>query len=255
MRLTLAFATFAALLAFAAPAAAQDKAADIVRAALEQNSTGLQVGVGTLTLTTEDSSGARKLRHLAFKGANTPEGRRTLVRLLSPEEVKGQSFLFREVRQGDDQVYWYLPAFGATRRISGGQKRGSFMGTHFTFADLESRDIQDAAYRSLPDAKVGELPCYVIEATPRGESDYARIVLSIRRDDRMLLKARFYDKAGAELKTLFIEKVDTAGERRYVKQMVLRPQAGGYTRITIDTLDPGRAPTEAELTPEALINE
>lgn len=243
------------LLAAPSPAAAQEKADAIVRAAIDQNTTGLQAGVGTLTLTSEDTSGARKLRQLAFKGASTPEGRRTLIRLLAPEDVRGQAFLFQEIKEGDDLVYSYLPAFGATRRISGGQKRGAFMGTHFTFADLESRDIQDATYKTLKDEKLGDAECHVIEATPRGESDYSRIVLTIRKQDRTLLKARFYDKAGNEAKTLFVEKLDKSGDQRYVKQLVLRPREGGYTRITVDAIDLQAKPSAAELSPEALANE
>jgi len=246
-----------AIVGVGAPASAQESADAIVHAAIDNNSTGFQSGVGRMTVLTEDKGGDRKERVILFKGASGPAGRRTLVRLLAPDEVKGQAFLFREVKDAEDQVYWYLPAFGVTRRISGGQKKGSFMGTHFTFADLESRDIKEATYKKLPDDKIATAEVYVIEARPKhaDDSDYGKVVLFIRKTDRMLLKARFFDKAGAELKTMFIEKLDKSGEHRYVKQMTLRPADGGLTRMTIDAVDFDAPLSDVEFTPEALSNE
>lgn len=244
-----------AVLLAAPEARGDDSAESIVKRALDQNSTGLQAGVGNMTVMTENKAGDKKKRVLSFKGKGGAAGRRTLIRLLEPEEVAGQAFLFVEVLGGEDQVHWYLPAFGVTRRIQGGQKRGAFMGTHFTYADLESRDIKDAAHTMLPAEKVGAQDAYVIESKPKGDSEYSKVVLYIRKSDDMLLKARFFDASGAESKVLFIEKIDSQKGERYVSQMTLRPKAGGYTRLTVNSIELGADVPDVVFSPQALANE
>ena len=241
------------------PAMAEETAQEIVEAAVDRNSTGFQVGVGEMTLFMENKAGDKKVRKLHVSSKQTSDGlQRILVRLLSPDEVKGQAFLFKEVRGAEDLVYWYLPAFGGPpRRISGDGKRGSFMGTHLSFSDVESRDVKDANYKRLPSQSIGEHEVHVIEAIPKkgDDSDYGKVVLYIRKTDKMPLKIRFYGKRGKEAKVLFTEKIDKRGDRTYVKQMTVRPVEGGFTRLTVDAIDFDKEIPDVLFTPEALANE
>jgi len=131
---------------FAVSASAEEPTAQqIVDKALDQNAMGFQSGKAQLSLTIEDARKDRRVRKLEVKSKNVGELARTLVTLTEPKEVRGQAFLFAE-QKGEDDVWMYLPAFKVTRRIEGGQKNGSFLGSHFTYADLESRDLKDADY-------------------------------------------------------------------------------------------------------------
>ena len=247
----------AALLLAASTAAAGDSADDIINDALDTNATSFQSGIAQMTLITEDKAGDRKTRRLATTTKDTGEGQRSLVRLLEPDEVKGQAFLFKENKAGEDMVYWYLPAFGVTRRIAGEGKKGSFMGTHMTYADFESRDIKDATYKRLKDEKIGTTEVFVIEATPKktADSDYGKVVVYVRKSDRIPLKVRFFDKSGQPAKVLFVEKLDKQGERTIVKQMTIRPASGGFTRLIVDAIDLDKDIPDVLFTPEALANE
>ena len=249
--------TFLLLCAVVVPAAAEETAQSIIDAAIDKNATGFQTGIGQLTITTEDKGGDAKTRRLQVRSKRGDDGQRTLVKLLAPDEVKGQGFLFKEVKGGEDLVYWYLPAFGVTRRISGEGKKGRFMGTHLTYADLESRDVRDGTYLRLPDEKIGAFEVYVIAATPnkKSDSDYSKVVMYVRKEDKMPLKVKFFDRAGKEDKVIFTEKIDTQGDRTYVKQMTVRPAAGGFTRLTVDAIDFERVIPEVVFTPESLANE
>ncbi len=236
---------------------AEETAKSIIDAAVDKNATGFQSGIGQLTLTTEDKGGDAKTRKLQVRSKRGDEGQRTMVKLLAPDEVKGQGFLFKEVKDGEDLVYWYLPAFGVTRRISGEGKKGRFMGTHLTYADLESRDVRDGTYLRRPDEKIGAFEVYVVEATPAkgSDSDYSKVVMYVRKTDKMPLKVKFFDRAGKEDKVIFTEKIDTQGDRTYVKQMTVRPAAGGFTRLTVDAIDFERSIPDVVFTPESLANE
>ncbi len=217
---------------------------EIIDKSLDQNAMGFQAGKAQLTLKIEDSSGDSRVRKLDVKSKKLNDLTRTLVTLTSPKEVRGQAFLFAE-KKGEDDVWMYLPAFKVTRRIEGGQKNGSFLGSHFTYADLESRDLKEATYDRKPDEKIGKHEVYVVEATPKksADSDYEKVVTYVRKDDYIPLKVKFYEKGDKVAKTLFVEKLDKTSEgQTYAKQMTLRPKGGGYTTIVINALDEAELP-------------
>ena len=211
----------------------------------KRGSLGVSSGQATLRLLTEDRTGDKRARTMELRAKKVDGRGRTLVKLTSPKEVAGQSFLFAETANEaeDDDVWMYLPAFGVTRRVEGSQKRGSFMGTHFSFADLESRDVQQADLKRLDDETIGAHKVYVIEATPKrgADSEYGRVVVYVRQSDEMLLKMRFYDKdAKTEAKTLFVEKIGkTASGSPTIEQMTLRSTLGGYTTIVVEAANEG----------------
>lgn len=253
MRIILAIA----LIVCAIPASAfaqEPTAQQIIDKALDQNAMGFQSGRAQLTLTIEDAKKDRRVRKLEVKSKNVGELARTLVTLTEPKEVRGQAFLFAE-QTGEDDVWMYLPAFKVTRRIEGGQKNGSFLGSHFTYADLESRDLKDADYEKLPDEKIGSNDVYVVKSKPKkdAKSDYAEVVVYVRKSDYIPLKVKFFGKGGKLEKTMFVEKLDkTSDGQTYAKQMTLRPDGGGFTTITIDALETGTEIPDAVFSKEQL---
>jgi outer membrane lipoprotein-sorting protein len=226
----------------AAPPAQEKSAKQILDEALDNNALGFQAGQASLSLTIEDKAGERRVRKLDVKSKKIDDATRTLVKLTAPKELRGQSFLFAENTSGEDDVWMYVPAFKVTRRVEGSQKDGSFLGSHFTYADLESRDAKEGKYKRLGDEKIGEHEVYVIETTPADGSDsaYGKVVSYVRKSDSMPLKMRFFDDSGDEAKTLFIEKLDkTDSGDTYVERMTLRPKDGGYTTIEIGSFEGG----------------
>lgn len=243
---TLAVVVAASLSLSASVAVAQSakeaSAKQIVDKMLAQNnSLGVDQGQAQLTLLVEDRTGEKRKRVIEVSGKESERGGRTRVKLLAPAEVKGQAFLFWENKNGGDDVWMFLPAFSVTRRIEGSQKKGAFLGTHFTFADLESRDIRSAEHKRLDDAKIGKAEVFVIESTPTksADSDYGKVTSFVRQSDYMPLKFKFYGKDGEDVvKTIFVEKIDkTEKGQAYIKQMTLRSKQGGYTTIKLDAVN------------------
>ena len=240
MRNLLAAFTIIGVTCLCAPAWAQQPSADdIIDKALDRNSMGFQSGKAQLTLRIEDASGNKRERSLEVKSKRVDDLGRTLATLTAPKEVRGQAFLFVE-RTGEDDVWMFLPAFKVTRRIEGGQKNGAFLGSHFTYADLESRDLKEATYKRLDDEKIGKDAVYVVEATPKpsAKSDYTKVLTYVRQSDYIPLKVKFFGKGGKLEKTIFVEKLDkTSDGTTYAKQMTLRPKTGGFTTLLISALD------------------
>ena len=215
---------------------------EIIDRVTERNSLGFESGRAQIRMEVYDRAGERRERRLDVRSKRSEGRSRTLMSLTAPAEVQGQTFLFIENEGQADDMWMYVPAFDVTRRVEGSQRRSAFLGSHFTFADLESRDLREATYRRQADESIGEHEVYVIEARPKvpAESDYSRMVAYIRKSDQIPLRIRFFNKENEEEKTLFAERLNTteAGVT-YVEQMRLRSAQGGHTTIEIMALDPG----------------
>jgi hypothetical protein len=133
--------------------------------------------------------------------------RRMFLRFQSPADIAGTAFLGID-DAGDRIQHLYMPALSRTRRISGRQRNASFVGTDYTYADLDNRDVEDSRKKRLPDEKVGNQDCYVVEARPSSsESAYGRVMLWISKESWLPLRIRFFDAADNEVKRLTVREV------------------------------------------------
>ena len=239
MRYLTSMFLLAATLCLTTTAWADDLTAkEIVDKSLDQNAMGFQSGKARITLQIQDKKGDERVRTMDVRSKDIEGLGRTRMELVAPKEVKGQAFLFVE-RDTEDDVWMYLPAFKVTRRIESGQKNGSFLGSHFTYADLESRDLKGGSYKRMPDEKIGKTDVYVVESVPKkGTSDYTKVVVWVRKSDFTPMRMRFFEKGDKVVKTLFVEKLSkTQKGQTYAKQMRLRAESGGFTVIKIDALE------------------
>ena len=235
--------------------AEEESAEAIVEEALETNAIEFESGRAEVRLVIEDRNGDRSTRERTLESKEIDGAVRTLIELTAPEELKGQSFLFAENEEGDDDVWMFVPAFDVTRRIEGSKKQGAFLGSHFTYNDLESRDVAQADYDKKGDDKIGDHAVHVIEATPNdsAQSEYGKVVVYIRKSDKAPLKFKFYDEDDELMKTLFVEKLDETDEgNTYIKQMQMRSEKGGFTRIVIESIESGIDTPDATFTKDQL---
>jgi len=180
-----------------------------------------------------------------------------LVRFLSPSDVAGTAFLMIERGGGASEQYIYLPGLHRTRRITGREREGSFMGSDFSYADFDRRDTRDSVHRKLPDETIGGVPAYVIESVPRrgaAESAYGRIQSWVRRDNFLPLRVRFFDRRGRSLKTLYGRRIRNIEGRPVVVEIRIdNHQTLHTTELVVDQLERRRdLLTDAQFTPTAL---
>jgi outer membrane lipoprotein-sorting protein len=217
-----------------------DDAASIVEDALATNSLQFESARAEFKLTIEGDNGDTSERQMVVQSAEVDGAVRTRIELTAPPDVEGQAFLFAENESGADDVWMYVPAFSVTRRIEGSKKQGSFLGSHFTYNDLESRSIEAADYQKTGTDEIGGHEVWVIEATPRDEAEsaYGTVVTHIRKKDRAPLKFEFLDEDDEPVKTLYVEKLATTDSgTTYIKQMRMQSDKGGYSRIAIESLE------------------
>ena len=135
---------------------------------------------------------------------------KTRIEFIEPADVRGTTLLLLEqAGEEDDLQYLYLPAFKKTRRIAGSQKNGSFMGSDFTYADMESRDAQEGTKTREANTTVGGQDSFrisVLSSDP--ESDYSKVELWIHTQLFLPLKTEFYDRKGKLLKVMQAKKIE-----------------------------------------------
>ena len=119
---------------------------------------------------------------------------RGLVQFLEPAEVRGVGLLTLGHRGRPDEQWFYTPAIDRHRRIARMEKSTRFLGTHFTYEDMQPRDLDEHRYHRLDDAELDGTACYRIAARPRPdtESQYSRMVFWVAREPLVMLRSEGY---------------------------------------------------------------
>ena len=60
-----------------------------------------------------------------------------MIEFTGPADVAGTKFLITEPKEGADEQLLYLPAFDKVQKISGSSRKGAFMGSDFSYEDLD----------------------------------------------------------------------------------------------------------------------
>ena len=121
---------------------------EIVARLLDADPWGLGGTILSARATLKDKQGATsELSFSARSRRYSPPFSKTLVRFTAPADIAGAGFLQIQNREGDDERFLFLPELKRSRRISGNLRGSSFMGTDFSFADLDRRDLAREQFR------------------------------------------------------------------------------------------------------------
>ncbi|HEX7672348.1 MAG TPA: outer membrane lipoprotein-sorting protein, partial [Polyangiaceae bacterium] len=211
------------------PAAAEDLSADQIAAKIIRGNGFTWEGAHTrLRMTLIDDKGQKSERALDVLGRRKDGRLASKVQFLSPSDVAGTKFLTLEKASGGTEQYIYLPGLKRTRRISGRDQEGSFMGSDFTYSDLSRKDDQGAKHAKLPDENVGSDATYVIESTPASVKDagYSKVRAWVRKTDFVALRTKFYDASGKLVKTLYAKKVRDIDGKPVVVDATMKSENG-----------------------------
>lgn len=228
------------LVPFDSAAEEEPSAEEIVDSAMEVQSFSTEAGEATLSFEISTDDGDVSSRTMSVRSKEIGGRARTLVELTDPADLKGQSFLFAENPDSEDDVWMYVPAFSVTRRIEGSKKNSAFLGSHFTYSDFESRDVEQAAYEKTGRGEIGGDAVYEVKATPNDDanSEYSKVVLSVRKKDLVPLKFEFY-KDGEIDKTLYVRALgESSSGETYIERMRMSAEDGGHTELTVESLNP-----------------
>jgi outer membrane lipoprotein-sorting protein len=145
---------------------------------------------GENTIILIDKSGNEEVRTAIIKQKGTDK---RIFRFTSPASQAGIAFLSLP----NDVMYMYLPAFGRERRIASSAKNQNFAGTDFSYDDMESVPFSE---KYTPKLLKTEDDVFVLELTPKGRSDYSKVVVSVNKEHYYPVLMEYYDRGGNKVK-------------------------------------------------------
>jgi outer membrane lipoprotein-sorting protein len=166
-------------------------------------------GESDMTMTLINKKGNERVRVLHQYFIDLDEVEKQLMFFKSPADVKNTAFMnftYNEEGKNDDQ-WLYLPALKKVKRISNSNKDNDFMGSDFTYEDMEKRSPERDAHTLLATKMFNGEEVWLLEAVPVEEEQYSKKIAWISKDKLSPLKIDFYDEDEELLKTLTIKEI------------------------------------------------
>ncbi len=140
-----------------------------------------------------DSNGREQLRQFTILRKDIAEGGDQLFYVLfsRPSDVKRTAFLVKKHVNSEDDRWLYLPSLDLVKRISAGDKRTSFVGSHFYYEDISGRSLK-ADKHHLTETSATH---YVIDNIPiaRADVEFSHYKVWINKASFIPEKAEYYD--------------------------------------------------------------
>ncbi len=230
-----AFAVGVALLLPGTDVHAGPSPRDIMDKAAQARKLDGSEAVVKMTMTDDKGSTRERKITMATKLYDCGKTEKRILRFLSPADVKGTGVLVFDYDNAPDDVWIYLPAMRKTRRIVSSQRSQSFLGSEFSFGDLNVPSLDEFNYTLVKEEDTGGEPCFVIDTLPKekaiGEAEgYSKKTYWISKATYSVRKGLFYDLGGKLLKELTsseIKLLDPANKRyRAMKMEMINKQNG-----------------------------
>jgi outer membrane lipoprotein-sorting protein len=117
-----------------------------------------------------------------------------LIQFQEPAEVKGVGLLTLSHAGKPAEQWFYAPAIDRDRRVARQEKSTRFLGTHFTYEDMEERELDAYTYTLLGEEDAGGSRCFKIEAVPKPEeeSQYSKLLFWVLADRYVTIRVEGY---------------------------------------------------------------
>jgi outer membrane lipoprotein-sorting protein len=155
------------------------------------------------------------------------------MRFLSPTDVKGAGFLvWGQENRADDQ-WLYLPELKRIKKIAASTRNGSFMGSDFSYYDMEDRSVDEADHTLLRSEPCPDGECYVIESVEKdlGDAVYSKSVTWVRKDPLVPVKMELHDKKGVHLKTATLESYELVKQVWVARKVTMQNHKKGTSTV------------------------
>jgi outer membrane lipoprotein-sorting protein len=161
-----------------------------------------------------------------------------LIQFLEPAEVKGVGLLTISYAGKPSDQWFYAPVIDRDRRVAKQEKSTRFLGTHFTYEDMEERDVDAYTYTLDGEEPVGGAACFKVTAVPKPdeESQYSKLVFWVLEDRFVTIRVETY--VTGEKRRLFegSDVRDVAGIPIVHKWSLTDTKRGGVTRLTLENV-------------------
>jgi len=198
-----------------------------------------QDGRAQVSMTITDQQGRTRSRRMSILRLDAPSGgqeqsgcrnQKYYVYFHRPTDVRGTVLTVWKQSGQDDDRWLYLPALDLVRRIAAGDKRTSFVGSHFFYEDISGRNITDDEHE-LVEASANY---YVLKGRPADPEsvEFKHYVIWIHRSTFIPVKVEFFDAQDRLYRVYQATKVETVqGFPTVVESRMEDRVSGGNTTL------------------------
>ena len=208
-------------------------------------------GESDMTMTLINKKGNERVRNLHQFFIDLGAIEKQIMFFTAPADVKNTSFMnwtYEEASKEDDQ-WLYLPALMKVKRISSSGKDNDFMGSDFTYEDMEKRSPERDNHKLIGSEDYNGESVWLVEARPKEEGQYSKRKVWISKSKNIPLKMEFYDEDEELLKVLTITKTQQIkGYWVIVSQEMKNVQKNHKTVIALTNIQVENGTTEEKFT-------
>lgn len=223
----------AALIAVATAQAQEDLDADtiVARANLAAYYAGAD-GRSEARMRIIDGQGREQRRQFTVLRRDVAEGadQQFLVVFSQPSDVRGTTFLVHKHTDRDDDRWLYLPGLDLVKRIAAGDKRTSFVGSHYYYEDVSGRNPSEDTHRLA----AGDGGHFELVHTPKDPStvEFAEYTTWIDRETFLPMRIEYRNDQGEPIRRVEVRQVETIeGHPTVTASRITDVESGGYTDL------------------------
>jgi outer membrane lipoprotein-sorting protein len=179
-----------------------------------------------------DENGNRQMRQFSIlrKDVQDLGDQNILVFFSKPSNVKDTVFRVEKQLQSDDNRWLFLPALDLVKRISAGDKRTSFVGSHFYYEDVSGRNPNEDSF-SLDNE---DSSTYTITAIPKDlqNVEFNRYVVKIDKQNFLPIETTYYDQNDRAIRKMTVLQVqEINGIATVIKSRITNLNNNSYTEM------------------------
>ena len=204
----------------------------------------IENSVQTIEMTLISRSGSEQKRVFEIMIRKDEDALRSYTRFLSPADIKGTQLVSIDRPGKKDPQLLYLPALKRVQRISGSAQKGSFMGSDFSFSDLEL-NMADNEIHSLESE---DDSWWIIKTVSPNHKVYSSWSSKISKKDQLPYQIDYYAKNNTLIKSFVVEETKNKDGRIIpVKTRMKHKKKGSQTILEIQDIRLNVAPQEIPL--------
>jgi ribosomal protein S8E len=161
---------------------------------------------------------------MATKRYDGGKTEKRIYRFLEPADVKGTGVLVYDYANKADDVWLFLPELRKTRRIVSSDRKKKFMGSEFSYGDLNTPALDEYNYKLLKEESYGGEPCWVIEVLPKSKGTaasegYSKKIYWVSKDKSTVRKGVYYGPNDKPVKEFKASNVQQVGSKKQYRAM------------------------------------
>ncbi|MBA6389827.1 outer membrane lipoprotein-sorting protein [Colwellia sp. BRX10-3] len=179
-----------------------------------------------------DENGNRQMRQFTIlrKDVQDLGDQNMLVFFSQPSNVKDTVFRVEKQLKGDDNRWLFLPALDLVKRISAGDKRTSFVGSHFYYEDVSGRNPKEDNFTLVSEDKTN----YTITAKPKDQNsvEFSSYTVKINKQNFLPTETIYFDQSNQAIRQMTVLQVqDIDGIPTVMKSRITNLSNNSYTEM------------------------